>query len=306
MVQAHTQAEAVALDKNGKFYVAGSAANNILLLRFNNNGTPDTTWGNSNGIVNDKPANETAKTEAIALDEENKKIYVAGKIRDSYGIARYTDSGELDTSFNATGYYYKSSYQTVKALAIAEGKKLVLAGQKNGSEAAVIRLNSDGTIDSEFGNSGELILDSSNSAFLNVEDMSLDLNGNIIIVGHNNNEIKIVKITSKGELDASFNSTGIFTLDVDGAGANEIHQAYACSIDSNGMIVVAGKSANNFALIRVSSAGTLDNGLDGDGIAITDMGENANEGAYAIAIDRQGRVLLGGESNGFFAISRYE
>src|SRR5205823_5859825 len=76
-------------------------------------------------------------------------------------------------------------------------------------------------------------------------------------------------------------------------------------IDRNGKIVVAGEAHNpgDFALERYNPDGSLDTTFNGSGTLITDFG--SNDGAYSVAIDCQGRIVVSGNSGADFALARY-
>src|SRR3954447_5977395 len=113
---------------------------------------------------------------------------------------------------------------------------------------------------------------------------------------------------AEGDLDASFGVGGKVTTTLsagsDGAGA--------VALDSEGRIVAAGHASNgsnsDFAVARYTQAGNLDPTFAGTGAAITPIG-TANEGANAVAIDAQGRIVTAGASfgvsNDVFALARY-
>jgi len=119
-----------------------------------------------------------------------------------------------------------------------------------------------------------------------------------------------------GDLDITFDGDGKVTTDfatTDFGGA--LDRAYSTVIQSDGRIVVAGKSFTgngeqyNFALTRYNSNGSLDTSFDGDGKVTTDFG-GGDDAAFSATIQSDGKIVVAGESyNGSkrfdFAITRY-
>ena len=112
---------------------------------------------------------------------------------------------------------------------------------------------------------------------------------------------------AEGDLDTSFSGDGKATTDI-GTG----DRGYALAIDSQGRIVLGGHYSNgsndDFALARYNPNGSLDSSFSGDGKVTTQIGSSHDDG-YALAIDAQDRIVLGGRSSsatGFdFALARY-
>jgi uncharacterized delta-60 repeat protein len=111
---------------------------------------------------------------------------------------------------------------------------------------------------------------------------------------------------SGGEPDASFGTGGRvvtrFSSKSDGA--------MAVAVQNNGMIVVAGQSGDRFAVARYTRSGQLDPSFGADGTVVTRFGSNAYDTAQAVAIQRDGRIVVAGytDARGHFprfALARY-
>ena len=98
-----------------------------------------------------------------------------------------------------------------------------------------------------------------------------------------------------GDLDRSFGHGGRQVTDL-----GALDQATAIALAPGGKIVVAGtrmvpaKPSRDFALARYNRDGSLDRSFSGDGIQTTDIAEN--DLAYGVAIQRDGKIVLVGES----------
>jgi uncharacterized delta-60 repeat protein len=107
-------AEAVAVQADGKIVVAGFAQRgttdfDFLVARYNRDGTLDTTFNSPNGfrfVAFDLGGTFDDRAQSIALQPDG-KILVAGSAATASGtdfaIARITDNGMLDTSFDGDG-----------------------------------------------------------------------------------------------------------------------------------------------------------------------------------------------------------
>jgi uncharacterized delta-60 repeat protein len=89
------------------------------------------------------------------------------------------------------------------------------------------------------------------------------------------------------------------TTDLGGTDAGQ-----GVAIQADGRIVVAGSSGGNFALVRYTVGGALDTSFSGDGMQTTDFG--GADGGTAVAIQADGRIVVGGGSGGEFALARYD
>ena len=112
-----------------------------------------------------------------------------------------------------------------------------------------------------------------------------------------------------GTLDRHFGSRGLVATDF--TGKTDI--AYALAIQADGKLVVGGQSGqypqNDLGLARYSSDGQLDLGFGTGGKVITNVGAGADQ-AYALALDKQSRIVLAGisvanGSNFDFVLARY-
>ena len=127
-------------------------------------GSLDVTFGNS-GIVTTL-IGTTDRCNSIALQNDN-KILVAGasKIGANYDFAllRYKSNGNLDSSFGNIGKITVSlgtGDDIGKSVAIQTDGKILLAGYSaigTSNYFALIRVNSNGILDTTFNNDGKVI-----------------------------------------------------------------------------------------------------------------------------------------------------
>jgi len=228
---------------------------------------------------------------AIAL-QQNGKIIVVGNFTtfDSTtvnNIARLNNNGELDTTFN-TG---TGADQPIVTTAVQNDDKIIIGGLFgffNGkTRNCFARLNSDGTIDSEF---------NKNTGANNIiHTTAIQSDGKIIISGNFDQfngaqRARIARLNADGSLDTTFNP---------GGGAN--HNIYASAIQSDGKILIGGEftifdGAFRQHIARLNANGSLDTTFY--------PGTGADNDVTSIAIQSDGKIIIGGSFDYFNGIPR--
>lgn len=252
----------------------------VFVSKISSDGTPDSTFGvngRARAIFNLGGINEFANAIAVQADG---KIVVAGyadNATDSdFIIVRFNADGSLDTSFDSDGKLVYSfnlggtNNDIATGLAIQTDGKILVSGYAdiaaNNKDVAIIRLNSDGTLDPTFGGAGRKVfaldLGTVGSA---INDMAkaivIDANSKIVIagttsIGTNSSDFFVLRLNNDGGLDPTFSGDGIMTVSFD-LGGNNQDDATALSLESNNQYVVAGKvdtSATDtvFGVVRIN------------------------------------------------------
>lgn len=146
-----------------------AVTSDIMMFRFNSNGSPDSSFGNG-GKVTTALSSLYYFASAIAL-QSNGKIVITVGIRPSvisngdfgdFLVARYNPNGTPDTSFGTDGILRlnQGTYNSANAVAIQSDGKIVVAGETSNAAGsiAVFRLNEeDGSVDTSFADNGFLI-----------------------------------------------------------------------------------------------------------------------------------------------------
>lgn len=203
--------EAVALLADGRVLIADSngagGGDGFTLLRLKADGLPDPSFGGGDGMV-ETPIPPEGEGEAggrvtsFALSADG-RIVAGGYGPDDQAVVRYLADGELDESFAGDGIFTRQlggEDEQVRAVGIGAGEKPILAAnyQASGENApAVLRLDSNGTLDPSFG-SGGLVLRGQTAPFGEiVEDGALDPQERLLTLGtsYEGNEIVDVTVT---------------------------------------------------------------------------------------------------------------
>jgi len=270
----------VTVQTTGKVVVVGNAEHpgatdardrDMVVLRFNTDGTKDTTWG-TDGVV--------------TLDLSTGVVNGTGFSADSaWGIDRYADD----------------------RIVISGGQ--VRSGGTD-TDFALVRLNADGTRDASFGVDGLVTLDtqlngtsSDNASPRNVTILpgtdGVIGAGYRPLAGHDTAPV-LWKVTDAGVVDTTFGVNGVFS-DAVLAEQTESYQAAVQSVDGGGYKLVttgygkgvAGETTDLVSL-RVSSAGVLDTTYGTNGLVRVDIGGFGDNSRRLLVLPDRRIVLVGG------------
>lgn len=213
-------------------------------------------------------------------------------------------AGDLDTAFSGGKILHDllGGDEVAFAVAVQSDGKLLLAGRADsgstGNDFALIRLNSNGTLDTTFGTGGIVTTDMgtmSDAAYAIV----VQSDGRIVLAGEagsgNSADFALARYNTNGTLDGTFGSSGRVITDF----AGSVDGARGLAIMSDGRIVAAGSAlvlgATHVAVARYSSTGSLDTSFDLDGRVTTGylLGEQS---ANCVAVLADGSVIAAGSS----------
>ncbi len=298
----------IIIQPDGKIVAAGYAwdgsSSSIVLARYLSNGSLDSSF-DADGI---KVTNLGGFSGANALAiQSDGKIVVAGFWDNQMIILRYNINGSLDTSFNGSGRVTVSNYMSANDVLIQPHDQKIVAVGMNASDFAIVRLNSNGTLDSSFDGDGKLTTDF--GSYDVGYAMAIQSDQKLLACGSSGSgtdtNIVLARYQSNGSLDLSFDSDGKVTTNI--AGSDECR---SIAIQDNGKIVVGGTAGAQFALARYNSSGSLDQTFSQDGLVRTSIWDYTYGNAIAIQ-QNDGRILLAGSTwssasnNGAFALARY-
>src|SRR5215813_12415350 len=228
--------EDVAIQPDGKILVAGFALNStngtddFVVLRYNPDGSPDTTFGLGGQVFTDF-GNSTDWALAIALQADG-RIVVAGLASTSnlvrtFAVARYNINGDLDQSFGIAGkttvIFTRNNKRSSTAIAsmvwdivIQSDGRIVLAGDTD-LNFGLARLNPDGSLDPNFGVNGKTFASlgagPGGSAAYAVAIQTVDSEERIVAAGYagsrrGGNDFAVARFRSNGALDIALTETG--------------------------------------------------------------------------------------------------
>jgi uncharacterized delta-60 repeat protein len=217
----------------------------------------------------------------------------------SFAIARLNADGTLDTSFSGDGKQtvdFGGNDAAEKVALTSEGKIVVSGEGGGGTDMAVTRLNSDGSVDTSFGTSGKELIDFGGTE--TARGLAIQPDGKLLVEGSTSavgeGDLAIARLNPNGGLDSSFSGDGKLTL---GYGApNEFGTGVV--VQQNGRIVVMGSDADvdrDFVVSRLNADGSVDTSFGANGTATVEYGGDEFDGDVVLQPD--GNIVLVGSTN---------
>jgi uncharacterized delta-60 repeat protein len=327
----------VAIQPDGKIVVAGGAfptftfLGNFELVRYNPNGSLDTSFGNGGIVTTTFPEGSYAFDVALQPDG---KIIAAGTVfvdfiigessNTDFALARYNPDGTPDATFGSGGQVstdFVGMEDDAFSVLIQPDGKIVAVGSANDPatfyDFAAVRYLANGTIDTTFGVAGKVRTDFGHADFDQARSAVLQPDGKIVAAGtaiFNNGlsePFALARYNSNGTLDTTFSSDGKMFIDF----GSFDQTAYSVFLQPDGKIVTAGypnteSSDSDFLLARLKTNGSLDRTFGIGGKVRTSFGD-LNGGAYGAVLQPDGKIVAVGFQATFtnkwseFALARY-
>jgi len=272
-------AQSVAIQPDGKIVTAGTSSgstySNIALVRYNADGSLDTSFDGDGKVTT--LIGTSAEANSVAIQSDGKIVAAGTSITQSnnyFAVVRYNPNGTLDTTFDGDGMVTTAigtRDDVALSVAIQADQKIVVAGVSY------------------------------------YDICGYDENGNPIYCL--DGAFALVRYNIDGSLDTTFDGDGKIVTSVGTSNYYDHDIANSVAIQPDGKIVVAGSDngsgAGDYALVRYNTDGSLDTTFGGDGISTVDFNSGSNDRASEMALDGQGRAVLVGSSDGAFALARF-
>lgn len=325
-------AHAVALQRDGRIVVGGAGdcplAMCFALVRYNPDGSVDLTFG-TGGLVLTMFPKCGCRIFDLLVQADGRIVATGYRFRygdaqndNLFAVARYLPDGRLDPSFSGDGRVTVDfGYGDDLAYAIAQqrdGKILVAgAGTRNlyrtGDDFAIARLRPNGRLDRTFSGDGRATINFRGRSFESAASVAVQRNGRILLAGASSRgfdappRIAVARLLASGRLDGSFGTYGKRRLSPSAYGGS----AAAIVQHPDGRLLVAGRAfvdpqrlSSDWVVLRYRGGGALDRSFGGDGIVATDFGTGA-DGAEAVAVQADGKIVVGGSIYGSQGLARY-
>jgi uncharacterized delta-60 repeat protein len=258
-------------------------------------GDPDPSFGTDGVVVTDFGGEDLERD--VAVDSLGRVVVVGNsevsETEQEIIIARYTPSGNLDSSFGGGDgfvqrHFGMEPWDDTAAVAVYDDGRVVVAGQTASDsicnvscEAAVMRLTEDGQLDPSFNGDGVF---TSGINFSDASAVTIDASERVVI----GEFTEIFRLTEAGLLDPSFDGDGRAPVD-NGA-------SLGVGIDASGRIVATDYFNGEVTAVRLLATGAPDPAFDGNGYAATSIAPGSLDYPEALALDPSGRVLIVGQT----------
>lgn len=279
-------------------------------------GSLDPTFGVGGKVVTSIGTQDKAYSVAVQSDD---KILVAGFTTSvisgkDFVCVRYNADGALDNTFGTGGIVTTDlqvgSDDVAYSMALQADGKILLAGSSDDGtdrNAALIRYNSDGTIDGTFGTGGIVLTDFESNQQDEIRVVKVHaLTGKIIVGGSsvistNVSKPVVARYLSDGTLDNTFNSTGINLLWVTPLDYQYLFSVEDLVVQSSGKISAVGwrdfpglSWDSDYWACRINTDGTMDNTFSTDGVTTYNGTFNGHDRAYSMHLKPDNNIVFSG------------
>lgn len=259
---------------------------------------------------------------AAVARQPDGRLVVAGSVGEvgptSVALARYRTNGSLDRSFGSNGRVISShepapgqepGWRTASDLIVQPDGKLVVAGSETGKEMAVIRFNSDGSLDRTFGDNA--VASTNRGGGGNAQSLIRQPDGKLVVAGTEfsgrvGGNLIVVRYNADGSPDASFGLNGRVST---AFGPEEVIAGDLIRQPDGKLVAVGSYGEPRFrpgavVLVRYEADGSLDPTFGAGGKVLT----REHGRAFAAALQPDGKVVVGGHTDiepETFMLARY-
>lgn len=266
----HTNINDVSLLADGSILLAGIEGNSTLLAKMTSSGVLDTTFGTNGVVLTAQAGMSYASFKSLIVQSDGKMVAAGtamalGANYETMFAARYFADGTLDATFDTDGLQVIDTNPTalsrgvVRSAVLQADGKLVIVGYDSPSSTAnenwaVVRLNTDGSLDTTFSGDGLATLDF-NGLSDYAHDVVLQPDGRILVMGGafvsgNGRDLGFARFNTDGTLDTTFDGDGKLILP-NWAGTIW-EEVRAGALDSSGRLVFLAGYSNDMRVGRLN------------------------------------------------------
>jgi uncharacterized delta-60 repeat protein len=283
------------------------------VIRYNSDGSLDTSFGDSGIVVIDIAGDDIMGTELDVLSDG--RIIIGGDYGlnvDAFILGLMPD-GSIDVSFGGDGGIIildvDASQNTVGDLKItADDEIYVVTNVFIYEGLTILRYNSDGTLDTTFGEDGIVQTDFD---YANAEKVAFTSDEKILVAGatgwpSGGTDVIVAKYNTDGSLDTTFGDDGSVIIT---PLTNYTYPRYLL-VQPDNKIIIGGFDydfSSDFLTsftVRLNSDGTYDNSFAEDGTYTTDPEDNCILKDALLQDD--GKIITTGESETELVVQRFQ
>ena len=313
-------ARELVIQPDGRILVAGRTSNKIdydfALARYLPNGNLDVNFGVQGKVITDFGGSDSV--EDMVLQKDGIIILGGGAAlppdyssSTGFALARYRADGNLDKKIT----FSPSPGNVIKALSLQADDKIMALGT-DGSNPVLVRFQSDGNVDTSFGQTGTGIVTVPSAHSYSEHALALQSDGKILVTYSpssriTGNDFALTRLLTTGALDMGFGTGGQVSTDFNG----RMDLPYDMTLQKDGKILIAGDAVNtsnnvDFALSRFTLDGSLDASFGRGGKIAADLMRGSSEFGKAVVLQSSGKILVGGHGivgkhNRDFALARF-
>lgn len=252
---------------NGKILAVGNGSSGCpgngnyygVILRLNSDGSLDTSFD-----VDGYQLYVQTPFYDIVSESQNSFYLIA-----SDRVLKIDANGIIDNSYGVNGY--ASTGMHAREAELNNYGKLIIGGDNgivNDKTLTISRLNTNGSLDPSFGNSGFFNLSSGWVDPNRLYELKIDNSNRIVCVGkkpisYTRSDVLVFRLDNNGQLDTSFDTDGIYTKSYSGpTGSKTSAFGNDLIIGSNNEITVgahSGHSMHGVSLLKLNENGTMNN-----------------------------------------------
>lgn len=252
----------VLVQADGKFLIAGSSDSYSAAVRYNSDGSLDTSFSGDSIVSPWSNAPYFYGVATAAAVQPDGKAVLAGNYNtnNDFGVIRLNRDGTADTRFSGDGSVTTNlgGNDSVNTVTILSTGKILVAGTSDGNFAAV-RYNIDGSLDTTFDSDSIITTDLGGAETLNSIIALAD--GKFIAAGTTGDkDLVLARYHADGSLDTGFSDDGVVITDLGGW-----EEGNSVTVQADGKILLVGSSDSDIALVRYNTDGSLDTSFNGTG-----------------------------------------
>ena len=305
-------ATSIAIQADGKIVVAGTDGSDILVVRYDSDGSLDAGFGVA-GIVTVEISAGIDIANAVQIQPDDGKIVIGGvsdqgSAQEDFVLVRLNTDGSLDASFQGDGTVTTDlgagTDDGITDIVIRADDEEIIAVGTSDTSLAVVAYDSTGDLDATFSDDGILTTDLGTEATANAVTLQTDdeilISGSVESSDGTETDSIVVRIDPDGTLDTSFGTDGVVTADLSATSDDEFT---AIAVTADGEILAAGDvvtvdaaTDSDFVVVEYDSSGNLDASFGDEGIDVVDFSGTADV-VTDMAVEDDGTIVLVGGTN---------
>ncbi len=300
----------ICLGKNDTVFLTGytdGSDENLFIIKKDSKGQNVGTFGTNSQVTLDP---------LLGADDRGKSIYqlpdgkllVCGSMTGMNDLdiflSRHNEDGTIDATFSNNGmsHFNMIGNDGVVKMIVSDGKVYIGTHSTVNSkytDAYIIRMNMDGTLDQTFGTMGFVTIDPNNGDMETLYDFVVAKDGSIIAVGRTQTQAFVTKmymckITKSGKIDLTFGNNGYYIHTEAG-----FTRLTCVKIAPDNSIFWGGyhevNSLNVALMLKMDSDGKLNSTFgSGNGKVSLNMAAQTEQVIRAIYILQDGRIFVAG------------